>query len=110
MDMSKMFGKMKDMQAKLKEVQENLASLTAKGESGGGMVKVTVNGKRKVLSMEIEEGLLQPEDRDMLSDLIVAAVNQALENIEGMINDEMRKTTEGILPNIPGMDFSKMFS
>jgi len=107
--MSNMFGKMREMQAKLKEVQENLDTLTAEGESGGGMVKATVNGRKKVLSIEIEESLMTPQDKEMLQDLIVAAINNALQNVEAKSNDEIKKTTEGMMPNIPGLDFSKMF-
>jgi DNA-binding YbaB/EbfC family protein len=110
MDMSKMFGKMKEMQTRLKEAQDNLESIHATGESGGGMVKATVNGKKKVVALEIEEELIKKEEKDMLRDLILAAVNIAMDEIEVKINEEMRKTTEGMIPNIPGMDFSKMFS
>ena len=110
MDMSKMFGKMKEMQTKLKAAQDNLESIQATGESGGGMVKATVNGKKKIVALEIEEDLIKKEEKEMLTDLILAAVNIAMDQIEVKINEEMRKTTEGMIPNIPGMDFSKMFS
>ena len=109
MDMSNMFGKIQEMQSKLKEVQENLDKINADGESGGGMVKVVVNGRKKVLSIAIEESLLIPQDKEMLQDLVVAAVNNALQKVELLSNEELKKTTEGIIPNIPGLDFSKMF-
>ena len=108
--MSKMFGKMKEMQAKLKEAQANLESIQATGESGGGMVRATVNGKKKIIALEIEDELVKQEEKQMLTDLILAAVNIAMDEVEVRINEEMRKTTEGMIPNIPGMDFSKMFS
>ena len=104
-----MFGKMREMQTKLKEVQDNLENITAEGESGGGMVKATVNGKKKVISVQIEESLMTKEDKEMLQDLVVAAVNHALQNVEAKSSDEIKKTTEGMIPNIPGLDFSKMF-
>ena len=104
-----MFGKIHEMQSKMKEVQENLEKITAEGESGGGMIKAVVNGRKKVISITIEESLLNPQDKEMLQDLVVAAVNAALQNVESKSNDELKKTTEGILPNIPGLDFSKMF-
>jgi len=107
--MSNMFGKIHEMQSKMKEVQENLEKITADGESGGGMIKAVVNGRKKVISITIEESLLNPQDKEMLQDLVVAAVNVALQNVESKSNDELKKTTEGILPNIPGLDFSKMF-
>lgn len=109
MDMSNMFGKMREMQSKLKEVQDNLDHITAEGESGGGMVKAIVNGRKKVISIAIEESLMTPKDKDMVQDLVVAAINIALQNVESKSNEEIKKTTEGMMPNIPGIDFSKMF-
>jgi DNA-binding YbaB/EbfC family protein len=109
MDMSNMFGKIKEMQAKMKEVQENLDKITAEGEAGGGMVKAVVNGRKKVIEINIEESLMTPDDKDMLQDLIVAAINIALQNVEVKSNEEIKKTTQGMMPNIPGLDFSKMF-
>jgi len=108
MDITNMFGKIKEMQAKLKEVQENLDQITAEGESGGGMVKALVNGRKKVIKIEIEESLLTPADKTMLQDLVVAAINIALQNVEVKSNEEIQKTTQGIVPNIPGFDLSKM--
>jgi DNA-binding YbaB/EbfC family protein len=109
MDMSNMFGKIKEMQAKMKEVQDNLDQITAEGEAGGGMVKAVVNGKKKLLSILIEESLMDASDREMVQDLIVAATNIALQNVEVKANEEIKKTTEGMIPNIPGLDLSKMF-
>lgn len=104
-----MFGKMREMQTKLKEAQDKLENVTAEGESGGGMVKATVNGKKKVISISIEDNLMTPHDKEMAQDLIVAAVNDALQNVEAKSSEEIKKTTEGMMPNIPGLDFSKMF-
>ena len=104
-----MFGKMREMQTKLKETQENLDKITAEGESGGGMVKAVVNGRKKIISVVIEESLMTPQDKEMLQDLVVAAINNALQNVELKSNEEIKKTTEGMMPNIPGLDFSKMF-
>ena len=108
MDITNMFGKIKEMQTKLKEVQENLDRITAEGESGGGMVKALVNGRKKVIKIDIEESLLTPDDKTMLQDLVVAAINIALQNVEAKSNEEIQKTTQGIIPNIPGFDLSKM--
>ena len=107
--MANMFGKMREMQAKLKEAQDNLENITAEGESGGGMVKAVVNGKKKVISIVIEDNLMTPHDKEMAQDLIVAAINNALQNVEVKSSEELKKSTEGMLPNIPGLDFSKMF-
>ena len=104
-----MFGKMREIQSKIKEVQDNLDNITAEGESGGGMVKAVVNGRKKVISVEIEESLMTPKDKEMVQDLVVAAINIALQNVEAKSNEEIKKTTEGMMPNIPGLDFSKMF-
>ncbi len=109
MDITGMFGKLKDMQAKLKEVQENLDKITAEGEAGGGMVKAIVNGRKKVLSVNIDDSLLNKDEKDMVQDLIVAAVNIAIQNVEEKASEEVRKTTQGMMPNIPGLDLNNMF-
>jgi nucleoid-associated protein EbfC len=70
------------------------------------MVKTTVNGNRQVLKIEIEEALLKPSDKDILQDLIVAATNKALLDVDVLIKDELKKNTEGLIPNIPGLDLS----
>ncbi len=107
-DMMKMMGKMKEIQARMKEAQDNLVNVTASGESGGGMVKATVNGKRQIVSIEIDPMLIKPDDRTVLQDLIVAAVNKASEEAEVKAKEELKKSTEGLLPNIPGLDLSGM--
>lgn len=108
MDMMKMMGKVKEMQARLKEAQDNLEKITATGEAGAGMVKVTVNGKKKVLTIDIDETILSSSEKILVQDLVVAAVNKAIEEADTKAKEELKKSTEGILPNIPGMDFSQM--
>lgn len=103
-DMMKMMGKMKEVQAKVKEAQENLVHIKVTGESGGGMVKATVNGKKEVISIDIDQDLVKPDDKEMLQDLVVAAVNKALQEVEVLAKEELKKSTEGMLPNIPGLD------
>jgi nucleoid-associated protein EbfC len=103
-DMLNMMGKIKEAQARLKQMKENLGTLTVTGESGGGMVKATVNGNRQVLKIEIEESLVKPTDKDMLQDLIVAAINKAMQEVDALIKEELKKNTEGLIPNIPGLD------
>ncbi len=105
-----MLGKVKDLQAKMKEAQESLGSITETGEAGAGMVKATVNGKKQLLKIEIDEDLIKPEDREVLQDLIVAATNNAMENIEDKVKTHLQKATQGLVPNIPGMDLGGMFS
>ncbi len=108
-DIMGMMGKVKEAQAKIKEAQAKLVHLTAEGESGAGMVRVVVNGERKVLKIEMDESLVNAKDREMLSDLIVAATNKAMESIDQKIKLEMKSATEGMIPNIPGMDLGNLF-
>jgi nucleoid-associated protein EbfC len=107
-DMMKMMGKMKEVQGKIKEAQDNLVRVNASGESGGGMVKVIVNGKKQVISIDIDPAILRPEDKVLVQDLVVAAVNKASEEVEVLAKEELKKATEGLLPNIPGMDLSNL--
>jgi nucleoid-associated protein EbfC len=107
-DMMKMMGKVKEVQAKMKEAQENLVHIKANGESGGGMVKATVNGKKILISLDIDPILLKADDKMVLQDLVVAAVNKASEEADILAKEEIRKSTDGLLPNIPGMDLSSM--
>jgi nucleoid-associated protein EbfC len=108
-DMMKLMGKMKEVQGRLKEAQENLVHITATGEAGAGMVKATANGKRQLVKLEIDKDLVKPEDMDMMADLVIAACNKALAEVEIKAKEELQKSTEGMLPNIPGMNFEGMF-
>lgn len=108
LDMMKMMGKMKEVQTRLKEAQDNLVRLRAHGEAGAGMVKATVNGKKQLVQVEIDPSLLKGEDQVIVQDLIVAAVNKAQDEAELLAKEEMRKSTDGLLPNIPGFDLSGM--
>lgn len=110
LDMMGMMGKVKDMQAKMFEAQEKLGEIVTEAESGGGMVKVTVNGKKELLSIEIEPELLSPTDAKMVQDLIVAAANKALADIDEKVKTEMSKVTEGMMPKIPGFDLGNIFN
>lgn len=107
-DMMGLMGKVKDLQAKMKEAQEQLGAITHESESGAGMVKVKVNGLKRVLSLEIDHDLFKPEESELVQDLIVAAVNKALDEIEPKIKDHLQQATEGALPNIPGLDLSSL--
>jgi nucleoid-associated protein EbfC len=107
-DMMKMMGKVKEAQSKMKEVQDSLVNIKTEGESGGGMVKAIVNGKKQLVDLIIDESLYTPEDKDMLKDLIIAATNIAMDKADILAKEEMKKATEGMLPNIPGLDLSAM--
>ncbi|AQG78045.1 YbaB/EbfC family nucleoid-associated protein [Spirosoma montaniterrae] len=110
MNMMDMFGKMKEVQSRMKDAQETLRTVTDTGESGAGMVRVTVNGLKNVLSVEIDVDLMKPDDREMLQDLIVAATNIAMQNVEVKAREHLRKATEGLLPNIPGLNLDGLMS
>jgi len=106
--MMKMMGKMKEVQARIKEAQDNLVNVTATGESGGGMVKATVNGKRQLIALEIDPAIVKADDKIVLQDLVIAAVNKAMDEVEVLAREELRRKTEGLLPNIPGLDLGGM--
>jgi DNA-binding YbaB/EbfC family protein len=103
-DMMKMMGKMKEVQARMKEAQDSLVNVSAQGEAGAGMVKATVNGKKQLVALDIDPSLLKGDDKIIVQDLIVAAVNKASDEAEILAKEELRKSTEGLLPNIPGLD------
>jgi len=107
-DMMKMMGKMKEVQARMKEVQENLQHITVTAESGAGMVKATVNGRKQLVNLEIDESIVNAEDKEMMRDLIIAATNKAMEDAEVRSREEIKKQTSDIIPNIPGFDLSGM--
>lgn len=108
-DMMNIMGKIKDVQAKMNSAKENLVHIRVTSEAGAGMVKATINGLRQIVKLEIDPDLLKPEDREMVQDLTVAAVNKGMADIEEKIKEEMKKSTEGLLPNIPGFDFNNLF-
>jgi nucleoid-associated protein EbfC len=105
-----MFDMMKEMQEKMKAAQESLAEIIVEGESGAGMVKARVNGKKELISIDIDSALLKKEDKEMVQDLIVAATNKALAEADLQSKEKLKESTEGLLPNIPGFDIGNMFN
>lgn len=89
------------MQKKMLQMQEELAHRTVEATVGGGMVTVTVNGKSEVLQVKIEPQVVDPDDVEMLEDLIVAGVNEALRKAQEMASEEMGKLTGGL--KLPGL-------
>ncbi len=108
-NMADMFGKISDLQGKVKEAQERLGEVTVDAEAGGGMVKVTANGKREILSINVDRDVIDPDDKEILEDLIVAGVNKALEKAEAAGKEKMQEVYKDMLPGggMPGMDLSK---
>ena len=106
--MMKMMGKMKEVQARMKEAQEKLVLIKATGESGGGMVKATVNGKKQLIDLDIDPTILKADDKVLIQDLSIAAINKAMEEADVLAKEELKKSTEGLIPNIPGLDFSNL--
>lgn len=91
------------MQEKMAEVQKELAKKTCEASAGGGMVTATVNGAQELVSIKIDQSVVDPKDVDMLQDLVVAAVNEAMRRSKQMVSDEMGKLTAGLGLNIPGL-------
>lgn len=99
--MGNMMKQAQQLQSKMLRLQEELADRTVETSSGGGMVKVVSNGKQQIISLEIEKEVVDPEDVEMLQDLILAAINDALTKSQDMVSSEMSKLTGGL--NIPGL-------
>ena len=103
--MAKGFGNImkqaQQMQAKLLKVQEELEELRVEGSAGGGMVKVIANGKQDVLEIKIDPEVVDPDDVEMLEDLILAALHEARANSQEIMNEKMKSVTGGI--SIPGL-------
>lgn len=103
--MVKGFGNMlkqaQQIHAKISQLQEEMAGKTMEASSGGGMVKVVINGKQEIQSIHIDPEVVNREDIDMLQDLITAAVNEAIRKSQEMMTEEMKKITGGLA--IPGL-------
>jgi DNA-binding YbaB/EbfC family protein len=96
-----MMKQAKKLQQEMGRIQEETKKMTVEASAGGGMVTVTANGAMEILSIKIERDVVNPDDIEMLQDLIVAASNEALRRAQQMVNEEMGKVTGGL--NIPGL-------
>jgi len=97
-----MMKQVQKMQAQMEQIQLDLENETVEGTSGGGMVRVVANGKQDIMEVHIDPEVVDPEDVEMLQDLIVAAVNQARQKAAELQNERMSAVTGGL--NIPGMN------
>jgi hypothetical protein len=100
-NMQGMLKQAQKMQADLQKVQEEAKELVAEGSSGGGMVKVEANGKHEVVSVIIDKQCVDPEDVEMLQDLIKAATNEAMRSVSEKVEEKMGQVTGGM--NLPGL-------
>jgi len=100
-DMGNILKQAQQMQEKMAKIQDGLADIQVEGSVGGGMVTVTANGKQEITGIKIDKEVVNPEDVEMLEDLVVAAVNQALEKAQELASQEMGKAAGGMMGNMP---------
>lgn len=99
-NMNKMMKQMQKMQKDMMKAQAELEEMEFEATAGGGMVKVVANGKKEITDVEIKEEVVDPDDIEMLQDLILAATNEVLKEVDEKTNDVMGKFTKGL--NLPG--------
>ena len=102
-DMQGILEQAQKMQEEMNKVKQAADNKIVTEESGGGMVKVTINGAYEIIQLKIAKEIVNPEDIEMLEDLVVAAFNKAVKSAGAMVAEEMNKVT-GMLPNIPGLN------
>lgn len=103
MNMQQMMKQARKMQEQMAAMQAELAQTTVDASAGGGMVKVTVNGDMQITSLKLDPEAIDPEDVEMLEDMIIAAVNEAVRGMAEVASKQMGGITGGL--NIPGMPF-----
>jgi DNA-binding YbaB/EbfC family protein len=103
-NMGNLMKQAQQLQVKMAKLQEELAEKKVEASSGGGMVTVVVNGRQEIVSMNIDPEVINPDDAEMLQDLIQAAVNDGLSKAKSMASEEMSRLTGGLnIPSIPGI-------
>lgn len=104
--MGKMMKQIQKMQQDMERLQEELKERTVEASAGGGAVRVVVTGGMEVRQVRIDAAAVDPEDVEMLQDMIAAATNEALRKAQEMVQEEMARVTGGLnLPQIPGLNF-----
>ena len=104
--MQGMMQQVQKLQAEMQKVQAQLSGMEVSEEAGGGMIKATANGNKEIVSVEIDSQVINVDDKEILEDLVVAAVNKALQSAAKLAEEEMAKVTKGMIPpglNIPGL-------
>ncbi len=96
MNMGDLFKQAQGMQKRMSKIQDDLKEMVVEGNAGGGMVRCHVNGRREILSIKIDPEVLEPDEVEMLEDMIVAAINQGLKKAGDMAQQEMGKATGGL--------------
>lgn len=100
--MGNMMKQIQKLQKQMLEAQEKINQMTVEASAGGGVVKVVVTGKKEVKSITLAPEAVDPDDVEMLQDMILTAINEAMQKADKMAEDEMKKVTGG-LPKIPGL-------
>lgn len=101
MNMGNLLKQAQKVQAEIQKIQERLGDMQVEGTAGGGMVSAIANGKNEIIRVKIEPEVIDPDDVEILEDLIVAAVNQALTKSQELASSEMSKAAGGMLGNLP---------
>lgn len=101
MDMKFLMKQAQDMQKRMEVIKKELSQKEIKVSSGGGMVELVINGQQEIKEIHIDKDIIDTEDKEMLEDLVLAAVNEGIRQSKEMVNEEMSKLTGGI--NLPGM-------
>ncbi|MDG5766924.1 YbaB/EbfC family nucleoid-associated protein [Balneolales bacterium ANBcel1] len=106
MNMADMFGKLNEFQKKMEETREQLHLIEVEAEAGGGMVRVKANGNRQITSITLDRDVIDPNDTEMLEDLVIAGVNQALKKADEAAQEKMGEITRGMMPG--GLDLGSL--
>ena len=100
MDLKNLSEKMSQLQNQIQDIEKRIKLIKVTKESGAGLIKVTMNGRREIERLDIDQSLLAPSEKNMLEDLIIAALNLAVEELEAQINREKQKTSADLLGSL----------